>query len=297
MRISYAFHCVLAILACLPSVAQSDINYEFHTYNYPNDTFTQFLGINKKGVVAGYHGLTINKGFTFKIKHKRFTSENFPGSVQTQVTAINNEDHTAGFYIDESGINHGFIRNHEYKTVDFPNTSFNQILGRNNKGFAVGYWQDLITSNDFPYIYVEDSGVFLQLGVPGAVSAQATGINDSFAVCGFYIDSSTVNHGFLFNQHGFTTLDFPGATFTQALGLNDHGFVVGTYMDSLGASHGFLYINGSFQSIDDPNGIGTTVVNGINDHNDIVGFYVDSDGNTDGFVGKAVDSDSDSSSD
>ena len=39
-----------------------------------------------------------------------FTSENFPGSVQTQVTGINNIGETCGFEIDAAGNSLGFVR-------------------------------------------------------------------------------------------------------------------------------------------------------------------------------------------
>ncbi len=153
--ILFAFHCLLAIFVCLPSLAECNIHYTFQTYNYPNDTFTQLLGINDSNKIAGYHGMDINKGFTFKLSTQQFKNENYPNSAQTQVIAINNHGRTAGFYIDNAGINHGFLENHgKFRTVDFPNTSFNQILGRNNHGFSAGYWEDLVSLNDFPYIYV-----------------------------------------------------------------------------------------------------------------------------------------------
>lgn len=32
---------------------------------YTGDTFTHLLGINNSNVIAGYHGATVNKGFTY----------------------------------------------------------------------------------------------------------------------------------------------------------------------------------------------------------------------------------------
>ena len=54
--------------------------------------------------------------------------------------------------------------------------------------------------------------------IPAAVGgAQATGVNNSQQVCGFYIDSSMVNHGFLLNFGQLTTLDPPGASSRRRL--------------------------------------------------------------------------------
>jgi len=130
-------------------------------------------------------------------------------------------------------------------------------------------------------------GIFEVITIPGAVGgAQATGINNSGEVCGFFIDSNQVNHGWLLNAGIFLQLDYPNSTFTQALGVNNSGQVVGAYMDAGGLTHGFLYTvsSGQYVSIDDPNGVGTTIVNGINDAGAIVGFYGTAPVNS-GFVG------------
>jgi hypothetical protein len=142
------------------------------------------------------------------------------------------------------------------------------------------------TTPDIPYIFDEQGNVFEVLVIPGAVGgAQATGINNSQQVCGFYIDKNNVNHGFFLSFGLFKTLDFPNGIFTQALGLNNLNEVVGVYQDSTGASHGFVYntITNKWQSVDDPHGIGTTVVNGTNDKHQLVGFWGTAPSNT-GFV-------------
>jgi hypothetical protein len=285
----------LAVVFCgAMSGLASATGYSFRTVIFPNDTFTQLLGINDFDVIAGYHGMAINQGFVFTLPN-HFTSENFPSSVQTQVTGINNNFKknfkTVGFYIDSGGTNHGFLRKVDgtFLTVDFPGTSFNQLLGLNFRSQAVGYFADSPGFTvDHAYIYDQIGGVFLEIVNPLATSSQATGINDLQTVCGFYVDASMATHGFLLSFGTLTTLDFPaaGTTSTMALGLNDKGQVVGVYMVGT-AMHGFVYnsTNGHFHSIDDPKGLGTTTINGINNLRQIVGFYVDSNGHTDGFIG------------
>jgi uncharacterized membrane protein len=295
-RLGFSMGLALVFCAAMSALASAAQQYAFRKVVFPNDTFTQLLGINDFDVIAGYHGADVNKGFRFTLP-KNFTDENFPASAQTQVVGINDNTKTVGFYVDSENVTHGFVRTPGgmYSTVDFPGTGFNQLLGQNFRSQAVGYFAD---SPDFTvdhaYIYDENGGVFLPIVNPLSVNSQATGINDLGVVCGFYVDAGNVTHGFLLNFGTLTTLDFPGSTsFTQALGLNNKGQVVGVYQ--VGADmHGFIYnsANGHFRTVDDPNGVNaglkTTTINGINNLGQIVGFYVDSVGNTDGFIGTPI---------
>lgn len=265
-------------------------NFTFTTINYPGDMFfTQVLGINDSGVMAGYHGSGAdaqhpNKGFEIDIRGA-FTDENYPGSLQTQVVAINAKGDTAGFYVDIYNRTHGFLRvGGVYTTVDFPNTMFNQLLGLNNYGVAAGYWQD---AKGIQYPYTVQGAVFRPITTPGT-SAQATGVNDKGDVSGFYVTAAGVTHGFWIPfGKPLVTIDYPASTFTQALGLNNLGDVVGSYTDAPGKTHGFIYnvVSTQFGSIDEINGVGTTVVNGLDNLGQIVGYYVDMAGKTNGFVG------------
>jgi uncharacterized membrane protein len=302
-----AFASTLLIMGCTFASAQSDTNlksvsqpddnisstYSFKTINFTGDPFTQLLGINDDGLIAGYHGsgmtpTTPNKGFRL-ILPNTFVAENAPNSAQTQVIGVNEDQDTVGFFVDAKGATHGFIRDEgHFKVVAFPNTTFNQLLGVNDLEQAAGYWQDL-AGNFHPYTWDDNGHVFQSILIPGSVSAQATGINNRQSVSGFFIDSKGVNHGFALIHGGLVQLDVPGSTLTQALGLNNHDDVVGFYVDAANLTHGFLW-DGSFHTIDDPSGVGSTVVNGINDLRHIVGFY----GNTaagisNGFLGEPQD--------
>lgn len=286
-RIAFALAGLAMLSMVSPALTRAggpSLHYTFHTVVFPGDTFTQLLGINLNRDIAGYHGATINQGFTFAVPGG-FTLENFPGSVQTQVIGIDNAGDTDGFFIDVNGVTHGFTKiAGNYNTADFPGTNFNQLLGLNNKSQAAGYFADA-SNIDHPYVLALNGSVYSEIFIPNAAGgAQATGINDAGEVVGFYIDGAGTNHGFTLVSGTFTTIDFPGATFTQVLGVNNYGVLTGVYLDAVNASHGFVTAGGVFQSIDDPNGVGTTVANGINARGDLVGFYVDSNGNTDGMV-------------
>ena len=91
----------LALSLCASMLAQestveTSTMYNFRDINYPGDTFTQLLGIDNGGEIAGYHNFNQNSGFTLLLPN-RFTTENFPNSMMTQVIGINNNGKTVGF--------------------------------------------------------------------------------------------------------------------------------------------------------------------------------------------------------
>jgi hypothetical protein len=281
--------------------------YSFTTVDDPADaTFNQLLGINQNGIIAGYFGSGAaghpNKGYRVSDRElANFVNENFPGSVQTQVTGVNDADVTVGFFSSMNNANNvndntGFYRiDGQYHSVAYPassnaNPPVNQLLGINDDGNAVGFYTDAAGSNH-GYVYGIHSHKFHSVTVSGqgATSVTAAGINNEGDIAGFFTGSSGTQDGFLRTDSGNqTVLAYPGATMTQAFGVNDHDEVVGLYQTGSGTSaqtHGFTWTrSGSFQTVDDPNGVGATTVNGVNDKGDLVGFYTDAQGNTDGML-------------
>lgn len=279
------------------------VKYTFKTHNDAKDpTFNQLLGINNNGKIAGYFGSGAdghpNKGYRLSSPYgpQNFHDENFPGSVQTQVTAINNDGQTAGFWVDGNGNNFGFIDwNGHFTSYREPNIgtgTVTQLLGLNKDGIAVGFYTDGAGVNH-AFKLNSNNGKFTELVPPNGVSVTATGINDRGDISGFYTDALGNTDSFLLKDHHFTQFSYPQSTNTQAFGLNNADQLVGVYTDGAKNMHGFVASHignhARFQSIDDPTGVGTTTANGINDHGDLVGFYVDGAGNTDGFLAKPVD--------
>jgi probable HAF family extracellular repeat protein len=282
--------------------------YAFRTLDNRGDlTFNQLLGINNHGVIAGYFGSGAqghpNKGYRLVAPYHQgnYVNENFPGSVQTQVTGLNDNGVSVGFWSSQntaSGANNNFgfyLRNGHFHTVDFPtgdNASppVDQLLGVNDSGVAVGFYTNAQGSNR-GFEYNIGSHRFSRVLVPGAPggtagpSLTATAINNNGTVAGFYTASGGATDSFVKTRGGrFISLAVPGASMTQALGINDHGEVVGVYTVGSATMHGFTWRNGHFTTVDDPHGRGTTTINGVNDAGDLVGFYTDAAGNTDGLL-------------
>jgi hypothetical protein len=275
---------VLGVLGAGAAGAASN----FVTLNDQADpTFNQLLGINDNHVIAGYFGSGNpghpNKGYVLNPPYGQgqYVNENYPGSVQTQVTAINNRGTTVGFYIDNHGHSFGFVdQQGQFTQVK----GVTQLLGVNNKGTAVGFSTDK-HGNMHSVRYSLGSHKISPVHLSGnpAVSA-ATGINDSGDISGFYEVGGNTD-GYLVMHGVMKTYAYGDETNTQVLGINNADVVVGFDMNG-GQTNGFVTNgkNGHTQQVDDPNGPGNTVVNGLNNKGQIVGFYVDSAGNTDGFL-------------
>jgi hypothetical protein len=291
--------------------ANASTSYSFQTLNNNSDlTFNQLLGINNDGVIAGYFGSGAqghpNKGYELWTPGT-YKSENYPGSVQTQVTGLNDEGVTVGFWsamntASMNNNNFGFYAvNGSYHEVNFPtgdnaSPQVDQLLGINDHGIAVGFYTNGQGGNR-GYEYNIRTRQFTRVLSPGWTSSTslhspsltAAAINDHGDVAGFYSKTSSQVDAFLKLASGkFITLAVHGAAMTQAFGVNDSDEVVGAYTDGTGnnaQTHGFTWTpQHGFTTVDDPHGIGTTTINGVNDHGDLVGFYTDSAGNTDGML-------------
>jgi hypothetical protein len=282
----------------------STTSYSFRTLDNARDlTFNQLLGVNDEGLIAGYFGSGAqghpNQGYLLAPRAGAYVNENFPDSVQTQVTGLNNEGVTVGFWSSMNNANmvndnHGFVDvDGHFRTADFPTGSpaappVDQLLGVNDQDIAVGFYTDA-NGNNHGYEYNIRSGRFSTVTYQDA-SLTAAAINDRGDVAGFYTNPGSGNtDGFIkVRNQTFIDLAVSGASSTMALGVNNSDEVVGTYTVGSGSSavmHGFTWTpQHGFSTIDDPHGIGTTTINGVNDFGQLVGFYVDANGNTDGFL-------------
>jgi hypothetical protein len=296
----------LAGAASASTVQASATRYSFQTIDNPRDlTFNQLLGINDEGQIVGYFGSGAaghpNKGYLIPPFTHLFLNENFPGSVQTQVTGENNRGVTVGFWSSMNNAsmmndNHGWVNvGGHFRTADFPTINgstppVDQLLGVNDSDVAVGFFTDA-NGNNHGYEYNINSNTYSLVTDPNAPTASliAAAINDRGDVAGVYTNPRNGNtDGFLLSHGRFIDLAAPGASSTMALGVNNFGEVVGTYMVGTGSNavmHGFTWTpQRGFRTVDDPHGVGTTTINGVNDFGQLAGFYVDGNGHTDGFL-------------
>jgi uncharacterized membrane protein len=261
--------------------------YVVQSVQYPGDpTFTQLLGINNAGTVAGFHGAVTAQGFTLVLPGT-FTIQNFPASATSMVTAINGAGRTAGIYVDTLGTTHGYTASGGvFSTVDQPGTLFNQALGINDANTTVGYSSATDPAGmTGQTAYSQSGGTFTNINslLPANVNSQAVGIDNAGDVVGFYMATAATSVGFRDAGGMISTLDPFGSTFTQALGISNTGEIVGFYIDAMGFQHGYTDMGGLFNTFDPIASVSTTI-NGVNDLGQIVGFYADANDNVIGFV-------------
>jgi hypothetical protein len=177
----------------------------------------------------------------------------------TRAYAINPSGQIVGFYTDNSARCHGYVR---------------------------------AASGTFTQIDAPDAGTgpFPQGTFPSNITPM--GINPAGAIIGFYVDASSVQHGFVRAPNGIITeFDPTGSIFTDPNAINVVGAITGFYFDANFVGHGFLRTSdGTITSFDAPgadhtpgSGNGTFGV-GLTPNGEIEGVYVDVNGVLHGFV-------------
>lgn len=229
-----------------------------------------------------------------------FVTIDYPGSVWTTLSAINNNGQVVGDYSLTHGIDAGknvrsFVRSlKQGRSVSFTmpkGRSNTSPLGINDAGQVVGWYYDA-RGKGHGYVRSADGGLFRTVDHPrGVVETSVIGINNKGLISGFYIDGRKRTHGFVQAVDGgpFTEVDHPGAGQTFALRIDDRGQVAGFYRDKSGVTHAFVRsANGrKFTDFDHPLADGTTCAQFVNKLDVVAGFYRGGDKLFHGYVRSA----------
>ncbi|MBV9617748.1 MAG: hypothetical protein JO201_00915 [Verrucomicrobia bacterium] len=270
-RLSMALCLVLCVLALDRSVNAGEenktviIKFDAPGAGTAPNQGTVAFGLNLLGTVVGYtrdtnfarHGfLRTHSGsfITFDDPAAGTCSANCGAIGNGQGTrgySINVFGEVAGFFTDNTAHCHGFIRS--------PNGTFTQI--------------DAPDAGQGPF----PQGTFVSEITP-------MGINAVGVVIGFYVDASSVQHGFVRSPEGkITEFDPPGSTFTETNAIDLFGNVVGFYFDANSVGYGYLRDpRGNITKIDAPGADHTpgsfngTFCVGITLTGEIEGVFVDS---------------------
>jgi hypothetical protein len=212
-------------------------------------------------------------------------------STETIAFGINNSQTITGFWLDSSGVEHGFVGpadGSKYKSFDAPTDPDTQARGISPNGTIMGI-DNALSGDVTTYIPFERTkkGVITNVTMGGTnLNYLAQGINKKGVFTGSYENSSAQIIGYIGKNAAYTSaIKLKGIknTGVAGRGINDNGDIVGWYLDSGGVQHGFLQPKGGTAvTIDDPNG--TTNPEGINNNGEISGLYADSSGNRHGFI-------------
>lgn len=224
-------------------------------------------------------GLSVNAGQ----KKTTITTFDAPGAgtaagLGTFANGMNDSGAITGFIRDANSARHGYLRapNGTFTIFDDPNAGTCSVScgtignGQGTRGYAinpageiVGFYTD--NSARCHGFVRAPNGTFAQIDAPdagrgpfpqGTFPSEFTpmGINPGGAITGFYVDASSVQHGFVRASGGkITEFDPPGSILTNPNAIDAPGDITGFYFDANFVGHAFVRdTNGAFTQIDAP---------------------------------------------
>jgi hypothetical protein len=203
---------------------------------------------------------------------------------------ISLSDHSSG---EHRAISSHVASSWSFSTLDNQNDStFNQLLGINNRGQIAGYFGSGAQGHPNKGYLLNLSGNsawYENENVPLSTQTQVTGLNDFGVTVGFSSNHNTAsmtnpNFGFYTSGGRFHLVNFPTGNnasppVNQLLGVNNSDVAVGFYTDSKGNNHGYTYsiTRHRFRSIY-VRGATSLTASAINNAGDITGFFTNSAG-------------------
>ena len=187
---------------------------------------TNAFGINDLGSIVGQSTIgNNNSGFYL------------PSASSTSFATIFQPTGTSADVVNAQGINdNGLI-------VGFYLGNDGQVHGISTRRLRISATGLLVGTA------IADPTILSVPGEPGAtfVFSQLLGVNDPGIAVGYYGDSTTSQHGYLYNTATgvYTFLDDPAAAFhngvevTQITGITNSGEIAGFYTDAGGVAHSF----------------------------------------------------------
>jgi probable HAF family extracellular repeat protein len=224
--------------------------------------------------------------FTFTDVHATKTA------LETDTYGLNNEGAIVGDYVDSASVQHAMIlAGTKLTKVDNPSCSSTPspsglaLWDINSAGVAVG-WCTSTSSTQIGFKYAK--GKFTNVTIAGASAVNVNGINDKGHLVGMYVDSASVQHGFLLVGKTLTTLNPPKVTAgTVAFGINNNDVIAiyGVNSSSSTVSYTTADKGKTYKAVHAPGeGPLGTAIHRINNKGDIVGTYYDTAGVTHGFL-------------
>jgi uncharacterized membrane protein len=168
------------------------------TIDVPVARSTIPFAINNQGQIVGeyrspdlsFHGFLLADGAFITI-------DEGPGTgtfADSAAFAINNSGEIAGPFFDPNTFRSYLLKNNSVTTIDVPGQGDTAIQAINNRGDAVGIFNDI---NLAQHGFLFSQGTFRTVDFPGGNSSSALGTNDSGKIVGEYIAPDGSIHSFL----------------------------------------------------------------------------------------------------
>jgi uncharacterized repeat protein (TIGR03803 family) len=245
------------VLYSFCSVGQNCTDGEYTDASLLQDAAGNLYGTTQKGGAYGY-------GTVFKLTapagSSRFTTFDAAGAGTgknegTVPTSINTAGTIAGFYIDGSNVNHGFVRAANGTITGFEAADAGTGTKQGTKAYAIntagviagtyhdssGVWHSFVRATNGTITEFSASGA----GTSPGQGTFALGINTAGIISGLYTDANSALHGFERATNGtITEFDVTGAGTganqgTGGISINTAGDIAGYYVDASNVSHGF----------------------------------------------------------
>ncbi len=167
-------------------------------------TLTEILGVNDSAYGVGTYRTIAgtNAGFVVNIPTEQFTDLKTPGASDAAGTGINKASDIAGWETLPSGTVAFFRRLGVYYALSYPQAVLTKALALNSQDQLVGYYQNSSGGTKHGFL-LKNPGkpkqrIWQEIDAPNATGDTViTGINDSGHICGYFVDSSGVQHGFV----------------------------------------------------------------------------------------------------
>jgi len=176
----------------------------FTEYDVPGAVSTVVLGINDAASFTGGFdpGSGIFQGYVSV--GGTITSFSVPGAILTLAYETNNSNElVVGYYIDSSGILHGYFRNTNgalHFPIDPSGSTATVLFGLNDRNWVVGRYADSPGATHGLFFVPPNS--FFTFDYPGSTFTSLNGINDKGFICGRYVDASGIAHGIIARVRG-----------------------------------------------------------------------------------------------
>jgi hypothetical protein len=240
-------------------------------------SFTWASAINNAGYVTGTSGINPEIAFVRSTSGSIDEFEASKNSTTTDPISINDGNQIVGFYLDNVGKYHGFLRLSDgtIQHINVHGAPQTLCYGINTRATIIGNYFD---SRNSSHGFIRKNGKKIEtFDPPGSANTYPVAVTNGDDVAGSYYDGSGGSHAFVRSADGkIATFDVPGAAKTYLNAINSKGIAAGIWADSNGVTHFYVRDQyGTITTFDPPESSDAYTVT-INNKGKLFGTYSNS---------------------